>query len=161
MIIILSIITVVSLPDLAKLVHVNKIKAVQGELLSALNFTRTLAISKGKRITLCNKKPYANKCDGGKTWRYGWLVYNDSNGDRQVNHNEDLVLVHSNSKKDVFIRFNKSYIRYGKLGFAYGYAGTFTLCRQNNAMLGRSIIIGFNGRIRSSDTHKKQRCVIK
>lgn len=150
---ILSIIVVLSLPDLRKLVHTHKVDVIHTELLSALGFTRSAAISRGKTITLCNKKPYVDECDrGNKSWRYGWVVYSDDNENKQIDSGEEILLIYQNTQPSIFINFNKSYIRYKNLGFASGYAGTFSVCNSNDTSISKQVVVSFNGRVRTVTT---------
>ena len=159
---ILSIIMALSLPDLSRIVHTNKIEAVHTALLSALGFTRDAAISRAETITLCNKMPYSNQCDErNKHWRYGWIIYSDNNENKLIEQGEEILLVHKNNQPNIFVDFNRSYIRYKALGFASGYAGTFSVCDRNDFSFSKQAVVAFNGRVRSATKVDNSACIKK
>jgi type IV fimbrial biogenesis protein FimT len=65
-----------ALPNFKNAVANNRSVGTGGELVTALNFARTEAIKRGKRVTLCTTTDGAS-CLATSDWTKGWLVFTD------------------------------------------------------------------------------------
>ena len=114
-----------------------------GDLLHALALTRSEAAKRGTRVTLL---------PAGGDWAAGWTVFVDTNGNRQVDAGEPLILAHARLRASTRVVANTTpgYIAFGAAGTPRQYNGAFlaatlTLC---DAGVSRSIVLARTGRAR-------------
>lgn len=114
-----------------------------GDLLHAIELTRSEAAKRGARVTLL---------PAGGDWAAGWTVFVDANGNRQVDAGEPLILAHGplRSSTRVIANTTPGYIAFGAAGTPRQYNGAFlaatlTLC---DAGVSRSIVLARTGRPR-------------
>ncbi|MBK9605486.1 MAG: GspH/FimT family pseudopilin [Betaproteobacteria bacterium] len=115
-----------------------------GDLLHAIELTRSEAAKRGVRVTLL---PVAGD------WAAGWTVFVDTNGNRQVDAGEPLILAHARLRSSTRVVANTTpgYIAFGAAGTPQQYSGAFlaatlTLC---DAGVSRSIVLARTGRPRT------------
>ncbi len=147
--IIVAIVGGAGLPAMYRMTANNRITTQTNELLADINFARSEAIKQGKRIAiLCQG---ATCQDPQPSWNGGWAVFEDVNGNGQldIDQNEPVFRVHDAINNSIQIRFNNNnIIIYGANGrIAGGTAGSFTL--RDNDNNGRNIIISPAGRART------------
>ena len=79
-------------PSFLASIRANRIVTDNNELISALIFTRSEAIKRGQRVTMC---PSANQtsCAGSGGWEQGWIVFVDPAGVGTVDAGEPVLRV--------------------------------------------------------------------
>lgn len=148
--IIASLITI-AIPGFQRLKMQQQSYRVYSELVSALNFTRSTAITKKVTTTLC---PNHENIECGKDWANGILIFTDRNQNGKYDDKSDEILKvtekphHSYSLK--WSSFgNRPFIRYTPLGHTLNQNGTFIYCPENgNSLYARAVIVNRTGRIR-------------
>ena len=128
-------------------------------LASALSLARSEAVKHGGRVNLC-KSADRVRCRTAGGWEAGWLVFQDENGNGQVDPEETVVRVEPPAPRGVTARANQplaNYVSFTSLGHARLVTGalqmgTFTVCRSGQQ--GYSVVLAHSGRVRveKSDT---------
>ncbi len=128
--------------------------------LSALHLTRSEAIKRNSRMTVC-KSADGLSCSEGGGWQQGWIIFHDANHNAEKDEFE--VLVHKspalssnfqltgNSNVSNYVSFDAT----GGTKLASGafQAGTLTLCRHSpSGGEARKIVINSAGRPRVQKT---------
>lgn len=145
------VLTTLAVPTFQQLKMQQESYQVYSEVVSALNFTRSSAITSKTTTTLC-PNDNNNKC--GKDWSNGILIFTDKNQNGKYDKLSDTILKttakphHPHSLK--WSSFgNRPFIRYTPLGHTLNQNGTFVYCPANgNAFYAQAIIVNRTGRIR-------------
>lgn len=145
---ILAILVNLALPGLSQSVERNQARVAINEITRAINLTRYTAINNGVITTLCRSEDGQN-CGG--QWQQGFIVFTDSNADRLINGNDQLIRVFPELASAGTLKFrafqNKQYLQMTPQGFTNYQNGNFTFCpASNNAMLAQQVIVNRSGR---------------
>ena len=143
--------TSIAIPSFQRLKMQQQSYQVYSVLVSALNFTRSSAITSKITTTLC---PNHNNVECGKDWTNGILIFTDRNQDGKFDVGADEILKitakphHPHSLK--WSSFgNRPFIRYSPLGHTLNQNGTFVYCpKDGNSLYAQAIIVNRTGRIR-------------
>ncbi len=92
---VLALLLSVGLPDLAAMVAHQQLRASVFDLLSAVNHTRSEAISRGMPVLLVPNDP------AGVNWAAGWTVLVDRDGDRRPGAGDTIIAVHGPLQKGI------------------------------------------------------------
>lgn len=132
------------------------------ELLAHLALARSEAITRRLRVVMCPTRDQRTclRPDTDHTpWQYGWLVYADTDGDREPDAGE---IVRNHAGTEGFAIRTSRYRRrvtYQPLGTAGGSTITFALCAEHEAGAARYITISNTGRARvSRKTESSMEC---
>lgn len=149
-----SILLAIAVPGYAYLVNANRVVAVTNELVATLHFTRSEAIKRASRVTVCkthDAMAAAPVCDPAAAWEQGWVVFVDD-GTRGVIDGGDRVLRAQGGIPNVTItpRPNFSlYVSYKADGTSQGMnnlgTGTLAICAGGKR---RDIVVSNTGRPR-------------
>lgn len=144
----------IAIPSYSVFVRANRLASVANDLVSAIHMTRSEAIKRGKRVTLCktgDATSAAPTCDAAASWQHGWLVFVDSGVRGVIDSTDVLLRVHGpapagttitpSNYKD-FLSYLASGVSQGSNGLANG---TLAICI---AGARRDIIINSTGRPR-------------
>ena len=153
-----SILASIAIPSFASLLKNNKMATSNNELLTALNFTRSSAITRGTTATLCKSNATSTNCDATAEWQDGWIVFEDKNNDGDVDTGETILSVYEGLGGDLKLTYLHDNIKYNNEGFSIGYAGIFLLCDSRGNSAKRGIIISANGRPRKGDINELSNC---
>lgn len=84
-----AILLTVGVPAFQEMLRGNRAATHANEFLTALNFTRSEAIKRGRNISLC---PSSNQTAcGGANWAVGWIAFVDADNDGVVDAGEELL----------------------------------------------------------------------
>ena len=127
-----------------------QIKSANARLYSDLKFARSEAIALNTRTVICPADTQA-ACSGYSRWHDGWLVFADTNGDRQW-QNREPVLRRSNPLQDLsaISRDSRHQVQFYPGGAAPGSNTGIVFCDQRGPDKGLKIVISNSGRIRQS-----------
>ena len=92
-----GVLVALGLPSVNRLLLDSRRAAAVNELVSALNFSRGLAISSRTNITVCRSDhpgAASPSCDGRGDWRTGWIVFRDDDADGVLDSDEILIRQH-------------------------------------------------------------------
>jgi len=127
-------------------------------LMSHLQLTRKEAIYQNKNMLMCksNNKMF---CQKDSTWEQGWLVFHDSNNNKQRDNNEKIVFAHGklNLKAKILYRSfggSKNYVWFYSRGYSHT-NGTFTICNPIGISHTKTLVLSRTGRVRLNEKPTK------
>lgn len=149
---VLGVLLGIGLPAFGGLVQENRLTAATNHFVAALHATRSEAVRRNLRVTLC-KSANADQCVATGGWEQGWIVFVDSDSTGERSEDDPILIVGGGFRDGISIAGNamvENYISYVGLGStrrANGslQMGTITLCAGDS---GRRIIISRTGRAR-------------
>ncbi len=154
---VVAIMLAMSVPGFQAMLSGNAIASLSNEFVAALHLTRSEAIKRGTRVTMCksaNSTVTPPTC-GGSGWQDGWLIFVDSSAPLgQFNVSEVIIQRHEALPAGVTLAATSgtvtdyvSNVESGALRQAGGaiQSGTFTLSRQESS---RTISLISTGRVR-------------
>lgn len=144
--IILSILLSIAFPSLSSAIQSTQQTTHANQMIGALNYARTKAITSKRMVSLCAG---GASCNRERRWKQQIIIFIDLNQDGQLNHEDVLLNVISISDKYSWhwgnFR-NKPYMSYKPDGTTHSLNGTFTLCQLDLAA--RAVAINTAGRAR-------------
>ncbi len=152
-----AIVMAIGIPSFRETIRQNRLTTYNNQFIATLNLTRSEAIKRGTRVTLCKSADGAT-CATAEGYEQGWIVFVDAPpfAERDVdNVQEPLVRVYERVSGTALKLTGNAmvhdYVSYDSSGAARlkngGFqAGTLTLCE---SPMGRLVILGSAGRIRT------------
>ena len=164
---IVGILLTVGVPSLKTFMQGNQLIASTNELISALHVARSEAIKLNSRVSICESSDGAN-CSATGSWRNGWIVFVDANGDLAgTGANTDCLLrIHDgftdnqlivaglDSNNAPITSFTFSSRGQPKNIVGASQSGVFSLCSLDNGgstINSRAVVLSLSGRVRVSD----------
>jgi type IV fimbrial biogenesis protein FimT len=150
---IIAILATVAMPSFQWFVRINRLAAATNHMVAMLAFTRSEAVRRGVRVTLC-KSNSGVQCTTGEGFEQGWIVFQDHNINATVDENESIIQVFGSEQLEGLVMTGNrpvaSYVSYTPMGnteLTSGafQAGTLTFCATPDA---RRLIISRSGRVR-------------
>jgi type IV fimbrial biogenesis protein FimT len=146
--VILCILAILAIPSLSRLAANTRMSTEASELLSMLHLTRSEAIKRNHRVTICKSRD-GKHCSQEGDWSQGWIIYVDGAAIGMRDENDILLRVHGALSRSSTLTGNThvadyiSYLPNGQSKKANGamQGGTLTLCSNTPAVPGRSIVI--------------------
>lgn len=153
---IVGILLVATMPMLGTIVDSMRLTAQTNVYLSALQLTRSEAIKRNSRVTLC-KSADGSVCAEGGGWHQGWIIFHDANNNGARDSGETVI--HQVQALPARLRLvgNLNVAKYvsfsptgeAKLVSGAFQAGTLTLCHESALSVeARQIVINSVGRTR-------------
>jgi len=122
-------------------------------LLGDLHLARTLAISRGEPVTLCQSVD-GGHCGSGGDWAAGWILFADRDESRTPGEDEPILLERDDMPDGFHITFrafgSARNVTYYPTGWTWNRNGTFTFCDRRGAGHARALILHRTGRVRHS-----------
>jgi type IV fimbrial biogenesis protein FimT len=156
---IIGIVSAIALPNYRTFVLNARMTAQANEFLAMLSFTRSEAIKRNARVTMCksaNPNAVSPTCTAAGTWAQGWIVFADA-GTAADATGDTILRVHpalegsSTLVGDTNVASYISYVSSGQSRLASNaiQAGTVSLCSPDSSVVGRDIVLTFGtGRAR-------------
>jgi type IV fimbrial biogenesis protein FimT len=143
-----SILLIIGVPSFQQFTMKQHMSAAIASLHNDLLMGRSEAVYRNARVIACPGSP-AEGCSGSNHWSIGWIVFADSNGDRQRQEGEAIVR-HGNAFENLDIRGSagRSDIRFLPDGSAPGSNASITFCGRGGPGKARKLVISNLGRIR-------------
>lgn len=117
-----------------------------GRLNQMISFTRTQALLRGSRTTLC---PLDASLKCSNLWNDTLSVFTDTNNNRTLDAGEQLLFtLPANENRNVLRSFNSQIISFDERGFAGINTGSLGYCHNGGVPTGAAFIISRNGRVR-------------
>ena len=115
---------------------------------SDLLYGRSQAVYRNAQVVACPGKP-GDGCAVSTDWTAGWIIFSDSNSDRQHQDGEDM-LRHGQGLENIMIHSSsgRTNFRFYPNGTTPGSNGSFTLCGPGGSEHARKLVISNLGRIR-------------
>jgi type IV fimbrial biogenesis protein FimT len=158
---VLAILVTVGVPQFQAVIENNNMTANINEFTTSLHFTRSEAVNRGTRVTMCRRNGTARECaaaGAGTGWEAGWLIFVDDDGNNvyDASSTDVLLRVYDPTPSNLQLRGNSNFaerISYLGTGFS-SQMGRFILCSHQDAQLSsldansnaRVIVINATGR---------------
>lgn len=143
-----AIMLTIAIPSFRDFLLNNRLASQTNELVLALAYARSEAITRGLPVTVCARST-DTACAGSTTWDAGWLVFVDNDGDGTVDDPPDLILqVHAPLEGGNSLRGDRQRVTFRNTGLSLGFDGTFILCDGRGATEARGVIVSAQGRVR-------------
>ena len=141
-----------AVPSFGGLVRDTRLSTAANELHSAIFYTRSEAIKRGRRVTICTSVD-GQSCSAGAGWHAGWIVFDDANGNGLRDPDEALLRVGQAQRAGITVTGNmpvRNHVSYVAAGTTQAVSGalqmgTITACAHGRA---RQIVINAAGRPR-------------
>jgi len=125
-----------------------RMNATISALHSDFLYGRSQAIYRNTQVVACPGSP-SGGCSESTDWTVGWIIFSDSNTDRQHQDGEDL-LRHTQGLDNIMIHssIGRTNFRFYPNGTTPGSNGSFSLCGLGGPEHARKLVISNLGRIR-------------
>lgn len=143
------ILATIAVPSFANIIQSARITGQANDLLKAISMARMKAIKDGLYYNVCPRATNtACATVGGAAWGGGWLVYQDTNRDTQLNSGERIVLVQGDATPNAVVGSASvgAVIGYLPSGFLRFGAGRFSICDDRGVPESRVVDISPSGR---------------
>ncbi|MCO6428102.1 GspH/FimT family pseudopilin [Nitrosomonas communis] len=143
-----AILATIAVPSYQSIMVQSRLSTQANEFLTALHYSRSEAVKRGRRVTMC-KSNSGTDCTNGSNWQDGWIVYSDSGEEGKVDGSDQILRVSPGLKGSTMSsgKTHEHWISYLPNGSSEGSGGlandSFTLC---NSAQGRKIIVNKTGR---------------
>lgn len=150
---VLAILLGLAAPSLGAMAESSRFSAASHQLTVSLATARTLAITRGQRVSVC---PLAldDACSGSNDWSLGWMVFLDPDRAGQPADGEAIVQVLRRPAGAASPRVGTSpgrrLVRYSTDGMAGGSNLTLSICDANQQRLLGQVVVAISGRARST-----------
>lgn len=89
-----GVLVAIAVPGFQSLMTNNRVNQYSNEFLTALNLTRSEAVKRGNRVTLCRSFNGTSCTTTAGGWESGWVIFEDENNDGLFDSN-DVIQQHS------------------------------------------------------------------
>lgn len=156
-----AVLLTVGVPSFQEFVKSNTLSTQVNHFVSDLNFTRSEAIKRSGRVTMCRSSDAAN-CDNtsGVGWENGWIIFFDQAGTAGAVDTGDLIVrTNGPAGGSITIRGNffvKDRISFTSSGIVEPNNGTLIICDNRiktfstDKAKARAVVISKVGRIRTT-----------
>ncbi len=146
---ILGLLLGLAMPSFADYRARQEMRSASERLLVSLWLARTRAIN-GMQHTLVCSSADGQSCDGSGHWENGWIVFVDSNRNRQLDPGETLLDRGEPFNSQLTARSvrSRSKIRYNVMGYSPGTNVTITFCDQRGPAHAAALVVSNTGRPR-------------
>lgn len=143
-----AILLAMAVPSYESFSNRQHMKAAVSALHNDLVAARSQAVYRNIVIQVCPGSP-AGGCSGASEWSNGWIVFEDTNGNRQRQEGETL-LRHGMPRETVAIHAppSRTELRFFPDGSAPGSNASISLCGRGGPERARKLVISNIGRIR-------------
>ena len=84
----------VGIPSMRDLMINNRVSSYANEFVTSLYVTRSEAVKRGTRISMC-KSTNGTACAGtGGGWQQGWVIFQDDDNDAAIDLGEEIIQLH-------------------------------------------------------------------
>ncbi len=147
-----------AIPGFGALISETKISTVTNDLVASINLTRSEAVKRGTRATLCASRPPYTACTETSDWSHGWIIFEDRNAFGTREEDEPIIHTHPAVENPITIRGKPTianYLSYNSTGLSRlpngGFqAGRIEICDGRDNTRARSIVINRLGRPRTN-----------
>lgn len=142
----------IGVPSFAGMMREHRLTVFSNELHAAMLLTRSEAIRRGRRVTLCTSED-GLQCSLGAGWEVGWIMFPDANANARRDAGEALILSRNVAFPGMVAPGNATLARYlsyvpsGSTRAVNGalQMGSIRIC---NGRQERALIISATGRVR-------------
>lgn len=138
----------IGLPGFQGLVRDNRLVMQYNQFVSELNMTRSEAVKRGIRVTMCKRNAAGTNCNNAGKWEDGWMIFTDPNNSGAVDPGEAILRVHEPLSGDNTLRTSEDLMTYNGQGLALAFNNTFRLCDIRGSRFAKAVVVSRNGRPR-------------
>lgn len=102
----------IAVPSYIAIINNNRLTSAANELLSDIYLTRSEAVKREARVTICKKTTDSSNCTTSGDWTQGWIVFVDDDADALVDTDEFIVAVNEGARGNVTISGNTKVANY-------------------------------------------------
>lgn len=153
---VLAILLSLATPRFSKLINNQREASHTNQLIRALNFARTTAITKNIMVSLCTGK---TDCIERPNWQTDFIIFTDNNRNGLLDHDDKLLrqeTLHENYSWEWSNFRNQRHMSFRADGTTYSLNGTFTLCENTTPV--RRLILNAAGRVRLATPKSVNNC---
>lgn len=140
------------MPSWSQLAQRNRVITNANQLLAQLRYARNEAVTRGRFISLCPSIDGSLCTGNAQGWHEGYLIFEDSNGDRRRDVGEPLLRVQDRLGPGIRLHSTagRPAIRFRADGAAWSTNTTFSVClsETNDGSANRAVILYGSGRAR-------------
>jgi type IV fimbrial biogenesis protein FimT len=157
---IITTVTSLSIPVMAKLLGRNHLQVAQSDFIAALRHARETAIMSGRRTLLCPSRD-GSSCGNDARWEDGWLLAHDADHNDQPDSRP--LRVGSSYRDRLIIRSStaRPIVRFHPDGTAQGSNLTLLFCQRSGAERVLSVVVSNAGRVRGAPASAAQAATCK
>ncbi len=146
---IISILSIYAIPNYLSFKQSKTMSQELNRLVRTINYARNQSINMSQHVILCASNSL-NACDGESQWHQGWLVFADTNRNKQFDSNDLLLLTEQKMQPGLNAVSSKyrNLIRFDQTGFSPGTNLSIRFCDQRGSTSGKAIIVSNVGRPR-------------
>lgn len=150
-----AILSMIALPSFKRVLAHNRVIQTDNQLIGALNFARSQAVTHGVAVILCPSSD-GSRCAPGQSWQGGWLVGQDGDHDFQPDAAPQRVF--AGFPRDIRIHSSRGRlrVRYRPDGSSPGSNLSLIVCRAGQPETARSVVVSNAGRIRQGTASPAQ-----
>lgn len=142
-----AILSILAIPSMQQLINNSRSRSIASEFMSAVQFARSAAITRGNNVSICAASNTSHtSCGSASNWDNGWIVFNDPNSDGVLANNNDRLMVSEQLPSNTVINSSLAYLTFNDMGFLASSGGNFGMyvsgCTADNS---RSIAILSSG----------------
>lgn len=89
---IVAILLTIAVPSFEYVTTSNRMSTEIDSLLADLQYARSEAMKQGQTVTVCPSAD-GKRCDKSMSWKSGWVVFSDGNGDGMVNEDDSVLRI--------------------------------------------------------------------
>lgn len=149
-----SILLMMVAPSFSELIQSNRLTGHLNQLLGHIHLARSEAIKTRQWVIVCIS-PDGMTCSSTSNWEEGWILFIDTDRDRQRDAGESILVVQQALEQDITIRYgaypyySRHFVLYYPDGRSLG-NGTFTFCDRRGQTSARAMVLYKSGRVRSA-----------
>lgn len=156
-----SILALSLFPSMSALLAQERSTVAVNYLAGALAYARSESISRNDIITTCQSNN-GSDCNRSEYWQNGWIVFLDSNSNKQREPEEALLRAYPSLNNGTQLTFNGGrgidhYVKYNSFGQASP-NGSFLICNPDIGV-GKALIVTHSGRVRLSKKQTNGRAI--
>ena len=156
---ILGILGTIAVPGMLNVVQTNQRVSATNDMGQAMRMARSEAIARNQRVIVCASRD-GNNCGSAADWSFGWIGFNDADGDGAPGGADESILLHSTGGSKITIRprtFGNTFT-YRPNGRVMAESvdentGEFIFCDDRGPQEARVLSVGTSGRPQLSHTH--------
>lgn len=147
-----AIVLTAGIPAFNRFIAANSAAADTNEVVSAVNFARSEAVSRGTWVSMCPANAALDACAAG-AWQNGWLIFQDANGNGTYESaNDTLIRTQSAPGGGTSLNATANSVRFGGSGSAAATVSFTVRPTPCNGDMERNISVSLTGLVETSKT---------
>lgn len=150
---IVSIIFAIAIPAYSSAIARTRMGVAESALFTSVNNAVNFSFIAGSRAVMCPSEDGDN-CDNSFDWSNGWIIFEDSNANRQRDANDKKLGGYDEIPPELHIITSqgRTRIAFQSGGGNFGSNAHFKLCDERNPQRARSLFLSNTGRFRVAES---------